>query len=70
MLRDGVVDTVDYPGATYTQVNGVSDTGIVFGHFRIGSEPFHGFILQDGVFTQIDFPGCAQHVPLLRQHAR
>ncbi len=63
VLRDGVVHTVDYPGATYTQVNGVSDTGIVFGHFRNGSQPFHGFILKDEVFTQIDFPGAVNTYP-------
>ena len=63
VLRDGVVNTIDYPGATYTQVNGVSDTGIVFGHFKDASQVIHGFVLQDGVFTQLDFPGAINTYP-------
>jgi len=63
VLRNGVVNTIDYPGATYTQVNGVSDTGIVFGHFRDAAQVTHGFLLQDGVFTQIDFPGAVNTFP-------
>jgi hypothetical protein len=64
VLCDGVVHTVDYPGSTYTQVNGVSDTGVVFGHFRDPvTQVTHGFILRDGVFTQIDFPGALNTFP-------
>ncbi len=63
VLRDGIVNTIDYPGTTYTQVNGVSDTGIVFGHFRDASLLFHGFTLQDGVFTRIDVPGALNTYP-------
>jgi uncharacterized membrane protein len=63
VLINGVVNTIDYPGSTFTQVNGVSDTGIVFGHFRDASLVSHGFILQDGVFTQVDFPGALNTFP-------
>lgn len=63
VLRDGVVNTIDYPGTTFTQVNGVTDTGIVFGHFRDASLVVHGFTLQDGVFTQIDVPGALNTFP-------
>jgi uncharacterized membrane protein len=63
VLRDGVVETIDYPGATYTQVNGVSDTGVVFGHFRDTAQVSHGFILQDGGFRQIDVPGALNTFP-------
>ena len=63
VLRDGVVETIDYPGATYTQVNGVSDTGVVFGHFKDAAQVVHGFILRDGVFAQIDVPGALNTFP-------
>ena len=63
VLRDGVVNTIDYPGASFTQVNGVTDTDAVIGHF-IGSDGhFHGFVLQDGAFRQIDFPGANDTFP-------
>jgi hypothetical protein len=63
VLKDGVVNTINYPGASFTQVNGVTDTEIVIGHF-IGSDGhFHGFILQDGNFKQLDFPGANDTFP-------
>jgi len=63
VLKDGVVNTINYPGASFTQVNGVTDTEIVIGHF-IGSDGhFHGFILQDGSFKQLDFPGANDTFP-------
>lgn len=63
VLIDGVVHTIDYPGATLTQVNGVSDTGIVFGHFKDVAQVIHGFVLENGVFTQLDFPGSLSTYP-------
>ena len=63
VLKDGVVNTINYPGASFTQVNWVTDTEIVIGHF-IGSDGhFHGFILQDGIFKQLDFPGANDTLP-------
>jgi hypothetical protein len=64
VLRDGTVHTVDYPGATLTQVNGVSDTGVVFGHFRDPvTKLIRGFMLKDGLFTQVDVPGALNTWP-------
>lgn len=63
VLKDGVVTTIDYPGAAFTQVNGISDRGVIFGHFRGPVAPFHGFVLEDGVFTQIDVPGAFSTFP-------
>ncbi len=63
VLRDGIVHTIDYPGAALTQVNGVSDTEAVFGQFKDVAGVFHGFILQDGLFTQVDFPGALNTFP-------
>ena len=63
VLRDGEVHTINYPGADFTQVNGVTDNDSIVGHFRGSDGHFHGFILKDGSFTQIDFPGAADTFP-------
>jgi hypothetical protein len=64
VLRGGSLTTIDYPGANnFTQVNGVSDTGVIFGHFRDAALIFHGFLLEDGVFTQLDAPGAFSTFP-------
>ncbi len=50
--------TVDYPGATLTEVRQINNNGVMAGR-HIGSDNvIHGFVLQSGVFTNIDFPGA------------
>jgi hypothetical protein len=63
VLRDGVIETINYPGADFTQVNGVTDNDTVIGHFRGSDGNFHGFVLKEGTFTQIDFPGATDTFP-------
>jgi uncharacterized membrane protein len=63
VIHQGVVNTIDYPGTSYTQVNGVTDNGTVIGHYKGGDGHMHGFVLQDGNFTPIDFPGGVDTYP-------
>ena len=63
LLRDGIVTTVDYPGSSYTQVNGISDTGVMIGQFRDASGHYHGYVLRDGTFEQLDYPGALDTFP-------
>jgi uncharacterized membrane protein len=63
VLRKGVLTTVDYPGASFTQVNGISDAGAIFGHFIDAAGLVHGFLLKDGVFEQLDYPGAVDTIP-------
>jgi len=54
--------TVDFPGATYTTLNGgPNPSGEVVGTYVDKANVSHGFLLQhDGTFKTIDFPGAAQ----------
>ena len=58
----GAFTAIDFPGAAYTLVNGISPHGDVIGEYAAtltGSGPHHGFLLsKDGVFTTIDYPGA------------
>ncbi len=64
----GAITTIDYPGAGTTIAYGINDTGMVVGGYCVqgvegcpldlflGSS--HGFMDNNGVFTQLDFPGA------------
>jgi uncharacterized membrane protein len=63
VLRGNALTTIDYPGSSYTQANGISDQGVVFGHFRDAAGVFHGFVLRGETFEQVDFPGAVDTLP-------
>jgi probable HAF family extracellular repeat protein len=54
---------IDFPGATFTEANGINNRGQIVGLFGDAGGVFHGFLLEDGAFTQIDFPGAPQTLP-------
>src|ERR1043165_2871288 len=60
--------SIDFPGAVFTEVNGISPRGDVIGNYAAtltGSGPHHGFVLsRDGIFTTIDFPGATSSFAL------
>jgi hypothetical protein len=37
LLRDGVLNTIDFPGSNFSQANGITDNGVVIGHFLDGN---------------------------------
>ena len=55
--------TIDYPGTSYSQVNGITDTGTMLGEFRDAVGVYHGYILKDGMFSQFDVPGALDTFP-------
>jgi uncharacterized membrane protein len=58
--RGATFSDIDYPGAIWTQANGINDAGEIVGSFLDssgGSEVEHGFRYSSGTFTAIDFPG-------------
>jgi hypothetical protein len=63
VLRGDALTTIDFPGSSYTQVNGVSDQGVMFGHFRDAAGVFHGFVLRGPSFEQMDAPGAVDTLP-------
>ncbi|MBZ5622105.1 MAG: right-handed parallel beta-helix repeat-containing protein [Acidobacteriia bacterium] len=50
--------TIDYPGATSTQVNGINDAGDTVGFYVDAAQKTHGFLLKQGKFTSLDFTGA------------
>ena len=58
----GAFTAIDFPGASYTEANGISPRGHVIGDYAAtltGSGPHDGFVLsRDGIFTTIDYPAA------------
>lgn len=50
--------TVDYPGGTYNTVRQINVHGEMGGRYIDAEGVYHGFVVQNGVFTKIDFPGA------------
>src|SRR5438105_13104187 len=49
----------DVPGATSTEGNGINIRNVIAGSFTDSSGANHGYILQNGHFTTVDFPNAA-----------
>jgi uncharacterized membrane protein len=67
LLADcGAFTALHFPGASYTEANGISARGDVIGDYAAtltGSGPHHGFVFSgDGIFTTIDYPGATTTV--------
>ncbi len=50
--------TVDYPGSIESVVKGANSDGDVVGFYQDVGKRFHGFLLRQGSFSTIDFPGA------------
>jgi hypothetical protein len=55
-FTDGSYLSIDVPGATSTDVWGISDFDDIVGGYEDSTFAEHGFILRDGVFTTFDVP--------------
>lgn len=66
LLRKGVFRTIDPPGAAFTNALGINSEGEIVGRYcttvavpcTTESGNIHGFLLAEGEFTTIDFPGA------------
>ena len=52
-----VFASIDAPGATLTDVNGINDSGAIVGNYVAGGIT-HGFLLNGGLYTALDVPGA------------
>ena len=61
LILNGTVTRLDYPKASYTVVEGLSDKGIVPGQYQDASGVIHGlyYNVSTGKFKQLDAPGAA-----------
>jgi uncharacterized membrane protein len=67
VLKNGVLKTIDYPGALGSVAHGINDHGDIVGYYSYdhpvphspgGDVQIHGFLYRDGIFAPIDFPGA------------
>ena len=63
LLSQGVVTTLDFPGANDTLPFGINESGTIVGYWDLLDAAgtvlaLHGFIWNKGVFTRVDFPGA------------
>lgn len=56
--NQGMFTTIDFPGASYTSLYGINDSGQLVGSFETPALQIRGFLDDHGAFTQIDFPGA------------
>jgi probable HAF family extracellular repeat protein len=57
-LYDGkTITTLDAAGATYTEALGINKSGAIVGDYYDSSDVQHGFLYQQGKFSNIDYPG-------------
>jgi len=52
--------TIDYPGATATEVHGINGQGAMAGRYIDVTNVVHAFTLSRGTFTNIDVPGATE----------
>jgi hypothetical protein len=53
--------TIDVPGASLTDINGINNSGQVVGTYTAGGIS-HGFLLSNGIYTTLDVPGATATV--------
>jgi uncharacterized membrane protein len=56
-LAQGTYRQIDVPNAKQTFIYGINSAGDVVGSYQDPSGSSHGFLLQGGVYTKIDYPG-------------
>jgi hypothetical protein len=58
LATQGTFTTIDFPGATFTNVTGINPGGDIVGTYTSADDVDHGFLLSGGEFTSIDVPGA------------
>jgi uncharacterized membrane protein len=56
--KEGILTTIDVPGASITRARGISPQGDIVGFYIVGSTS-HSFLLHEGRVTIIDVPGAS-----------
>ena len=56
----GTFVTLDFPlaGVTDTEAVGINPSGVIVGRYVDSGHVTHGFVLENGTYTSIDFPGA------------
>jgi hypothetical protein len=57
-LIESEFTTIDIPGATFTEANGITPGGDIVGDYTTADGRSHGFLLSGDEFTSFDVPGA------------
>jgi probable HAF family extracellular repeat protein len=57
LLDNGVVTTIDAPGATFVVLHDISNDGVIVGE-AVDDTRNRGFVWKDGTFTPLSAPGA------------
>ena len=57
-------EKVQFPGATYTDVTGINNSGVMVGTFSVGDGPTRGFRYDGTAYSPVDFPGATHSYAL------
>jgi len=57
LRQQGVLRVIDPPNSLSTVINGINNRGDIVGAYTTDNEVWHGFVLQQNVFTRFDAPG-------------
>lgn len=63
MVSGGTLTTINYPGATDTELQGINNLGDIVGSYQEGSES-NGFLLSNGQYTILQYPGAVSTIPV------
>jgi hypothetical protein len=56
-LKNGTFKKISYPGSTSTVAASINDNGVIVGSYGDPlNSSYHGFILQNGIYTTLDNP--------------
>ena len=56
---NGTFSTIDVPGSSFTEANGINNAGHIVGRFFDSKGNSHGFLDVNGTFSTIDVPGAS-----------
>jgi len=49
---------IQVPGSSYTSAIGINNMGDIVGYYQSSQGQVHGFVLSNGTYTTLDFPGA------------
>jgi len=63
VLYGSKLQTVDYPGSSWTVLTGINKYGTIVGIYTTSDGVQHGFRLKNGTFTKLNYPGALETLP-------
>jgi probable HAF family extracellular repeat protein len=62
MIRNGKLQNLIFPGATFTGASSINDNGVVVGYYFVYPN-FNGFLYKNGKYFSFSYPGALYTAP-------